>query len=293
MSSGSKQHIVPVQMIRRFTNKDGLLFCLKKENLEIPDRVHGNLPRDILYRRHYYKGREIDFDEEWIKPREDSFAKLYPKIADDEAKPIQLNSEESKIFIEWIVSLQCRSELYLEFIEARNIIKNFKQRYGVSIPATDMANLQRHLISKDYESLYTSAGWSWRLKVLKEECSMVLSDCPVCHSSLNDVVGPMILVPMSKTRLMVGGTAAALKKLEGATVDQVNLFIASWANKLIYGDSVEVLETVAEQLQQSGKPARLPFRGVVERMRTEPVPRIPGAEDGSVFDYLKKLVEKG
>lgn len=68
--------------------------------------------------------------------------------------------------------------------------------------------------------------------------------------------------------------------------------MASWSNKLIYADSVGVLETVAEHLRSADEAARLPFYGVIERMRTQPVPHIPG-EEGSVFDYMKKVIDKG
>lgn len=101
-----------------------------------------------------------------------------------------------------------------------------------------------------------------------------------------------MFVPLSKTRLIVGGTKKGLEKLEHVSVDQVNLFLASWANRLIYADSVELLETLVEQLRNAGEAARLPFYGVIERMRTEPVPRIPGVEEKSVFDYMKKVIRK-
>ena len=292
MSPGPKQHIVPVQMIRRFANSDGRLFCLKKVNLEIPDRVHGNLPRKILYRRHYYEGGVSDLDEEWIKPREDAFANLYPTLADEKAEPKKLNSEEGRVFIEWVTSLQYRSELVREAVDATNSTAYMKQRTGVTIGANDLANIERRMLAEESESLYNSPGWVWTLKVLNMERSMVLSDQPVCHTMVNDPIGPAVFVPLSKTRLIVGSTREGLEKLKQVSVDQVNLFMASWSNKLIYADSVGVLETVAEHLRGADERARLPFYGVIERMRTQPVPRVPG-EKGSVFDYMKKVIAKG
>lgn len=180
---------MPIQMIRRFANADGMLFCLKKENLQIPDRIHGNTPRDILYRRHYYEGEHIDWDRDWLRPIEDAFAELYPKLADDEAKPRKLNSEEAKVFFQWTASLQCRTELLREAVDAMNSTEYIKHCSGVNITASDLANLQRQMLAEEHESLYTSPGWVWRLKVLKLERSMVLSDHPVGHTTVNDPIG--------------------------------------------------------------------------------------------------------
>lgn len=214
MSPGPKQHIVPVQMIRRFANSDGRLFCLKKVNLEIPDRVHGNLPRKILYRRHYYEGGVSDLDEEWIKPREEAFANLYPTLADEKAEPKNLSSEEGRVFVEWVTSLQCRSELLRDAVDATNSTEYIKQCGGLTIDANDLANKERRMFAEEYESLYNSPGWVWTLKVLKMERSMVLSDQPICHTMVNDPVGPTVWVPLSKTRLIVGGTREGLEKLK-------------------------------------------------------------------------------
>lgn len=120
---------------------------------------------------------------------------------------------------------------------------------------------------------------------------MVLSDHPVVHMPIGSPLGPVVFLPLSKERIIAGGTRDALKKLKGVTVDQVNLFVASWANRLIYGSSVEELEHVAILLREANEAARLPFYGVTQRMRTDPDPHTHGMGERSVFNFLKDVIK--
>lgn len=145
-------------MIHRFANQSGRLFCLRKDTLVIPEKIHGNLPRDILYRRHYYKGISIDWDHEWLKPREDAFAQLYPRLADNDAEQHHLDAADARIFVQWLVALQSRSEFMAEAVAAMNSANYIQKQCGVIIEDNELANLLMVEYAEELESVYNSSG---------------------------------------------------------------------------------------------------------------------------------------
>ena len=50
-----RDHFVQRLLIRQFLNDQGRVFCFDKAKPGIPDREHGNQPKNILYKRGYYE----------------------------------------------------------------------------------------------------------------------------------------------------------------------------------------------------------------------------------------------
>ena len=78
--TGRRQHVVPQQMIRRFTNANGVLFALRKPDLTILAKI--KRPKGVLWREDYYKDATGDLDAQWLTPIEQRFAGHYPALAD-------------------------------------------------------------------------------------------------------------------------------------------------------------------------------------------------------------------
>lgn len=288
MSNGRRRHIVPVQMIRRFANADGRLFCLNKATLCIPDRAIGNDPRTILYKPNYYRDEFGDLDRNWIQPIEAAFADCYQSLIAASAEDRDLNPTEQAAVIQWIACLQCRTELFPESMDTLKASEHMRRRSRVDWSTAAIANRQRRGFAQDYERLYTSTGWYWKMATLREGRSLILTDHPVCHTPEQEPHGMVVFVPLSKTQILIGGGRTALQQIRAMGVEQVNLFLAAWANRLIYAESVPTLERVAIQLRAAGEPATLPFFGLIQRMETSRPP--PGFARGGVFDNIRRRV---
>jgi len=288
MSNGRRRHIVPVQMIRRFANADGRLFCLNKTTLCIPDRTIGNDPRTILYKPNYYRDEAGDLDGTWIQPIEAAFADSYHSLVAASAGDRDLNPTERAAVIQWIACLQCRTELFQESMDTLKASEHMRRRSGAEMSTAAIANRLRRDFAQDYERLYTSTGWYWKMDTFREGRSLILTDHPVCHTTEQEPHGTVVFVPLSKTQILVGGGSTALQQIQAMGVEQVNLFLAAWANRLIYAESVPTLERVAVQLRAAGEPATLPFFGLIQRMETSPPPA--GFAQGGVLENIRRRV---
>jgi hypothetical protein len=106
--TGARQHIVPQQMIRRFAGDDGMLVGLQKAPLRVERKRRS--PRSILYIRDYYVGN-ADFDSAWLKPIEDRFATLYPRLVGNSNPPEHVAGDDAESFLDWCLSQLCRTSL--------------------------------------------------------------------------------------------------------------------------------------------------------------------------------------
>src|SRR5438874_9257770 len=101
MSTGRDQHLVPQMMIKRFAGDDGKLSELYKPTLAIGSRRRS--PKGILYLEDFYRDRVSDFDNEFLKPIEQKFARFYPLLT-DKAMPEPLNGQGGAALVDWIAA---------------------------------------------------------------------------------------------------------------------------------------------------------------------------------------------
>ena len=286
MATGPRRHIVPVQMIRRFSNASGRLFCLNKTTLCVADRSVGNRPEDILHKRNYYKDEYGDLDCSWIQSVENEFGARYDSLmaAVDDGR--DWTSDEQEALVRWIACLQTRTELVQESVDAMSEAGRIPDRRDIGASGAAIDNRLRLNLAQEYERVFTSPGWYWQMVSMPEHGTLILTDHPACHTPEQEPDGMVVLVPLSRTHLLVGGGKAALGQVRFWRLQLINFFLAAWANRLIYAANLSTLDRLAAQLRAAGEPATLPFYGKIRAMRTSPPPA--GLPQGSVFDNIRR-----
>lgn len=233
-------------MIRRFSNDRGKLFALNKSNLRILAREYS--PRGILWKENYYKDIENDLDSEWLTPIEQRFAKHYPKLADHPWVNKQASSEEGEAFIDWTISQMCRTR-FVEEAMKRSLEQSdplLQLMYKLR-PKLFQNEIRRNFFER-LKEVYTQPGWKWKAFLLTADVEFVLTDHPVCTTAKNTELGHVILVPLSRKRLIFGGGRESLRKVEHLGVSAINIFLAAWAEKWIYASRRQTLELIVTEL---------------------------------------------
>jgi hypothetical protein len=144
-----------------------------------------------------------------------------------------------------------------------------------------------------YQDLLVRERWVWKHKRFPASGpGLVLTDHPVCMTSISESGGQVVFVPLDSQTLLLGGSADLLEPMRHATTDHVNFFLAAYANRHIFAADRPTLERVAfllsdespfprERVLVSRQPLfGLPQR-IAERMRTASPP--PG------FDFAADL----
>jgi hypothetical protein len=280
-------------MIRRFANQNGTLYALKKPEWTILPRPKP--PKSILWVEDYYANQWTDLDSTWLKPIEDEFAKYYPRLADRPWETEPGSMEEGKAFIDWVAAMFCRTELLPLLTE--EIVKTESPSFQALFRlAPDSFNAFFRL--EDFENhrdVFTQPGWKWKVKNFSEDLNLVLTDHPVCLLCTTPPENSVLLVPLSRTRLIMGGRASILEKFRHTTDRELNLWLGAWANKRIYAASRETLEEVQADLQGKGivsdsgwlNRAKKPLFGTIERVKSETPPDW-GRVD--TFAHLKRVL---
>ncbi|QYK47108.1 MAG: DUF4238 domain-containing protein [Phycisphaeraceae bacterium] len=273
MGTNVEQHFVPQQLIRRFANEHGRLYCLRKDTLEITNRDHGNLPHDILKRKHYYKGLSRDADDIWLKPIETAFGKAYRTYADMDATSLNKEiSRDSTLLRDWALSLYCRTEQVPAITIASLDTMEDIDRDIYAIDRTGFINEVRYRLYQRYRHICSGRRWRWQCVDIsrKHDNCFVLTDHPVCATGHETEWGFLLFVPITKRRLIVGGDDEGLIALScDFSVSVMNSFSAACANRLIYSSTTAELEDIASTLMGKKTPkgyslidaSRQPFFG--------------------------------
>lgn len=202
METGPRQHYVPQQMIRRFANEHNQLRAMRKSSLAVLKRP--KVPRGILWKENYYKDTTGDLDAEWLTPIEQRFAKYYGTLADEPWRGDTTPKEEGEAFIDWTISQLCRTQFLPKVTESMMLDKPllFQAAY-VSHP-TLFHNTFRQQLFEHLKEVYTLPGWKWKCFIISTDANLVLTDHPVCSTPSNSSLGHVILVPLSKKRIIFG-----------------------------------------------------------------------------------------
>ena len=105
----------------------------------------------------------------------------------------------------------------------------------------------------------------------------------------------MTIVPLSKQHVLVGGLQEAVDEARSWTINQVNAFLAAWAEKSIFAPDRADLEIVKSDLEGAGsvhsdewcEAARKPFFGLPDRIYSR---KPPSGEDLSNWWEQVKLM---
>jgi len=274
MTSGKRQHLVPQQMIRRFSGTDGKLVEFHKESLRIGSRRRS--PKGILYFDDYYRDICSDFDNDLLNAVEQKFAQYYPKIA-DQKKPEKLSGDGGAALIDWISAMLCRTQSLATLSQA---IVQKELSSSVMIPENSLKlfhNIIRSECYNEYQDILSRPHFKWRMKIFPEGCDIVITDNPVCQTNGLQDGGQATLVPLSKRLILIGGQDKAVEKFRNVTIDEINLFLFAWAYKSIYAAEKHTLESIKKTLdgidnKEWCEAARKPLFGMPGRIKEKSIP---------------------
>lgn len=299
MPTGHRQHIVPQMMIRRFAGDDGALVELHKPTLRIGTKRRQ--PKGILFRDHFYRDRVGDFDEDLLKKVEQKFKKYYPRIANGSADAIAGDGDAGAALIDWIASMLCRTTGFIRLSRAaaaaapKSKNSTIFGMLGFALAPDLMHNILRSHQFTEYQDWLSRPNWKWKVKQFTEGDHLVLTDNPVCMTRVATPGGMIVVVPLTKRRILLGGLANHVEKCRHWSVAGINAYLAAWAERSIFAADNESLKGVVRTLQGDGviadpgwcEAARKPLLGITERIAAQPV---PGSVDLDQFnEYMKGL----
>lgn len=273
MPAGRRQHIVPQMMIRRFASDDGRLIELHKPMLTIATRR--KYPRQILWLDNFYRDYLLDFDAEILQGVEQAFARYYPSIV-GQNQPAQLSGEGGAALVDWVAAMLCRTRAIACL--SHRFAREEDAFLGRLLPLI-MNAIRLHWFI-ELKDILTRSNFRWAMKVLQRECHVVLTDNPVCQTSGIRQGGQITIVPLSKKHVLVGGLQEAVNEARSWTIDQVNAFLAAWAEKSIFAADRSDLESIKANLEGDGtvgsnewcEVARKPFFGLPDRIYSRQPP---------------------
>ena len=296
---GKRRHIVPQQMIRRFANEQKLLYYLDKADLRVGTRPRP--PGSVLFRDNYYVGRVTDVDLFWLQPIEDRFGKTYPILADGPVPPARLTAAQSDAFLDWSIALLCRTGLLgrmTQVASARSHGPSYHQL--VDALGEDFRNLMRYAYYRELRHVFASARARWMFCQFNPDENLVITDHPVCTvNAIGSAHAPLLLVPISRKRIAICGSTASVEMFRQASLLDINLFLAAWAEDRVYAADRQTLEQLAATLSSADgsyrpeflEAARQPLFGLPTRMAKRPPPS--DIEASTIFEDLKRWLSDG
>jgi hypothetical protein len=269
MNRGQDDHIVPQQMIKRFADDNGDLIELIKPELKIG--THKRKPKSILFRENYYKDEFGNLDDELLKKVEQRFAIYYPKLADEPWRE-DASPDEGAAFIDWVAALMCRTQLLV--VMTRDLTNDAPLLKMINQLAPKMMdNLFRTLGFCENQDLLTRPGFKWKCLNITIEKNVIITDNPICLSG-NLGQGKVVIVPISKRRIIFGGTVQALQPWGQVSVDLINMILGAHAERHIFAADKDTLSILANNLRGEGEfgpdefceAARKPLFGLPDRV---------------------------
>ncbi len=266
------QHLIPQMMIRRFAGPDGKLSELHKPTLTLGTRRRS--PKGILFAQDFYHDRLSDFDDELLKPIEQKFARFYPSLADN-PRPEPLSGEGGAALIDWIAAMLIRTRAHVLLGQAAA-----KKIGGLPalVWALDSAllknNIGRSLCFSEYQDLLSRPKVRWKIKTYPSNDVVVLTDFPVCQTNGIGAGGQVTVIPLSKHRVLFGGTQEAVDRCN-IPVEDLNAFLSGCAEHSIFAADMNTLEVVAHMLRGDDEwceAARKPFFGFADFLNDQENP---------------------
>ena len=294
MSVGRRQHIVPQQMIRRFTNDNGQLFELYKPKLFIGKKP--KRPRGILFRDYYYDDKIASFDKEILQPIENKFGKHYAEIADKPWKEKIWDGEVGAAFIDWVAAQLCRTTLTVEMNKVLFRQENPLLAIAYNNDPKLANNIVRSELFEQHQDFLSRPLWKWKCRILPDDfkASLVITDNPVCKVLGFGKAAGALMVPLSKRRILFGGKTEIVEKCKNLSIRDINFCLAAWAERNIYAAYEHTLEDVTKDLCGEGiitgptellDAVRKPLFGLPERIDSNSAPE--GIDLNKAWDMLK------
>lgn len=275
MATGKHQHFVPQMMIREFAGDDGKLAELFKPKLTLGTKRRS--PKGILFIDDFYKDRVSDLDESLFHKIEQRFAGYYPLLVEGNPRAIEGDGEAGAALADWICSMLCRGPFFEHSAEVMAASSAQEGKFAGLMAAmwkVDrelIRNYMRQVQFEQYQDWISRPNWRWKLIRSKSPSTFVLTDNPVCITRVDGSPGLIVLTPLSKHLVLVGGLSTAVGAVTDWTVGSINVFLSGWAGKSIFAADKEPLMHVAHCLRADTpwhRQARKPYLGVLDGMKT-------------------------
>jgi len=299
MSTAKQNHTVPQMMIRRFAGDDGKLVELYKPTLAIGTRRRA--PKGILFRNDdFYRDAQIDWDYELLSKVENTFARYYSIFACGDPRSLKGNGKAGAALVDWVASMLCRTTWFHAAINAARKAREPELlrmpallRTAISLPFEVAFNIVRDIQFQEYQDLFSRPGWGWFRRTVDGESTLVLTDTPVCFAKNADATRQVLLVPLTKSRILFGGLPEDIYPFFDWSVSDINLHLTANADRRIFAADRATLESIVRELTGCGEPrnpewmeaARKPHFGLPERMRSTPIPE--SAESHEFYESMK------
>lgn len=266
----ASDHIVPRMMIKRFAGVDGKLAELRKDQLTIP---HGRVtPKRILCCDDYYADLIGDFDDELLKESEQRFALYYPMMADDSPAGA-LRGHGGSAFCQWVAAMLVRTSMLAILGTTFALSKRDETSVIWAVLATEFVSLARTVRYNELLDLVSRPDYKWKMRIFSD-ANVVLTDNPVCQTNGKEFGGQVIIVPLSKSRVLIGGRPDAIESICCLSLSELNVLLAGYAENVIYCDDQRTLRFIRLNLTDQGDvrsvewrlAARQPFFGIANRI---------------------------
>jgi hypothetical protein len=233
-------------MSRRFSGDDGKLTELIKPDLVFGSRRRS--PKGILFAEYFYRDHQSDLDEELFKPIEQRFARIYPSLAED-ANPQIKSGKEGAALVDWIASMLVRTRAYA--LMTQNVGEKdsaFGKLLWKLAPAL-MGNILRISWFSQLQDILSRPLFRWKVKTYPPDEIVVLTDFPVLQTNGSTPDGQVTIVPLSKHRVMFGGSEKAIAHWD-ISADDLNAILAGYAERSIFAADRATLERVVQHLHE-------------------------------------------
>ena len=245
MATGPDQHLVPQMMINRFSGDDGKLTELIKPGLVFGSRRRS--PKGILFGEEFYRDHQADFDEELLTPIEQAFALIYPSLAED-AHPQITCGKKGAALIDWIASMLVRTRACALMAQAVVQKDSALGKLLWKLAPALLNNILRISLFSELQDILSRPLFRWKVITYSPEETVVLTDFPVCQTNGSAPDGQVTIVPLSKHRVMFGGSEKAIAHWD-IPADELNAILAGYAERSIFAADRATLERVAQQLR--------------------------------------------
>ena len=276
MSRPKRHHFVPASYLARFTKSDsGVLYVLDMEKNEIRKQK----PKNVLFIKDYYRQEHAPEGVD-----ENIFEKTLGILLEAKAKPAidklindvrTLNEVDCAVLLSYLHFQRIRVPRQIE--KYREFLKTFVESLAYSDPeiAKDLAEGRYEIeikeeakfkFMKDTGDLYTKAfaRMIWKMSEAPKSTRLVTTDSPVSfvhpkfHLPLEadiDLIGTMVLYPLSSTHLLVLNHPELDSNPESNCMDKVPIndwetggYLKVRSGRLLTDDQVEATNDVLAKL---------------------------------------------
>lgn len=256
MAKKHRDHFVPRLLIRQFLNERGRAFCFDKRERRIPDRIHGNQPRDILHQKGYYTDTLGSLDDELYRHIENEFAPHLLAMVRDIRSAI-LRPGVTAALQDWVAAQLSRTQLIQLMVTS--YLKH-RRSEGAAKDPTRSGFLNSMRLHEYRRELNEIRGCTWRAYWADEheKGQFVLSDQAAIKTPEAWATGTMYIVPLSPTLIVAAGPERGHDALRDPSRNILPLGLngvaMSYAYRFVFSPRLPELESLSSMFEVTDDP---------------------------------------